>query len=56
MCCVKNEAEVDERLSLMKPDVALEIPNLARYVTFCTNMWGSFRKFVMRQILHFTEV
>ena len=33
MCCVKNEADVDEKLSHMRPVVVLETLNLARYVT-----------------------
>jgi len=32
MCNVKNEAEVDEKLSHMRPVVVLETLNLARYV------------------------
>jgi len=33
MCCVKNEPEVDEKLTRMRSVVELETLNLARYVT-----------------------
>jgi len=33
MCCVKNEPEVDEKLTCMRSVVELETINLARYVT-----------------------
>ena len=32
MCCVKNEPEVDEKLTCMRSVVELETINLARYV------------------------
>jgi len=34
MCSIKNEAEVDEKLTYMWPVVVLETLNLSRYVTF----------------------
>ena len=33
MCCIKNEPEVDDKLTRMRPVVELETLNLARYVT-----------------------
>jgi len=33
MCCVKNEAVVDEKLTHLRPVVVLETLNLARYAT-----------------------
>jgi len=32
MCCVKNEPEVDEKLTCMRTVVELKTVNLARYV------------------------
>jgi len=37
MCSVKNEADVDEKLSDMRPVVVLETLNLPRYVVYCTS-------------------
>jgi len=34
-CSVKNEADVDEKLSHMRPVVVLETLNLPRYVVYC---------------------
>jgi len=37
MCPVKSEADVDEKLTHMRPVVVLETLNLARYVVYCTS-------------------
>ena len=41
MCSVKNEVEVDEKLSHMRPVVVLETLNLSQYVYCCiSEMFG----------------